>query len=356
MCINPSHIYVERGPKYERVPVPCKDCWRCRSNRVNDYVGRALAEAAASDWTACITLTYAPRDDLSDKVLTPRHFQDFIRSLRKRGHRNKNKLRYLAVGEYGDKKGRSHFHAILYGKGKRIAGFNGTEEREWIKGPNDDDWTDGPWPHGHVQGSYSSDIRAVRYICKYLQKNERGQFWLTLSKKPTLGFDWFQEKARQAVEAGVLPYGFEYLPPGGQPGHSYLMTGATRRDYLLEIVKGVAAAGTFDRSRMSEWAEKSLAKYELAALRKECADPSAQVLLESLAEKYNRLRPSQWAVHRQLIDGVGSFYTHDIEDEGAFHAEEWWKAHQAAQGDAGRDAEASRCDEPEDDDFRSWRE
>ena len=110
MCINPSFIWVQCGPKWEKQPVGCKACWRCKRNRVNDYVGRCLAEAAVSSHTCVVGLTYAPRDDLADKLLQPRHFQLFMKLLRRAGH----KVRYFVAGEYGDEKGRAHFHAILF--------------------------------------------------------------------------------------------------------------------------------------------------------------------------------------------------------------------------------------------------
>lgn len=63
--------------------------------RINDYVGQSLAEASNSRAVCCITLSYrndfdGGRYDLADKVLTPHHFQKFIKRLRKRGHNLKS--------------------------------------------------------------------------------------------------------------------------------------------------------------------------------------------------------------------------------------------------------------------------
>ena len=110
MCINPSYVWQCIGSEWRKQPIACRQCWRCKKNRINDYVGRCLAEAATSLHVCAITLTYAPRDDLADKVLNPRHFQLFMKLLRRAGH----KVRYLVAGEYGDLKGRSHFHALLF--------------------------------------------------------------------------------------------------------------------------------------------------------------------------------------------------------------------------------------------------
>ncbi|HMM08327.1 MAG TPA: hypothetical protein PKA35_04305 [Paracoccus solventivorans] len=272
MCINPQNIWVLRGPKYENLPVPCKKCWRCKQNRVNDYAARCMAEAVYSERTCAITLTYAPRDDLADKILHPKHFQLFMKLLRRAGH----KVRYLVVGEYGDLKGRTHFHAILFFQSllPRVdqyplydRGISPRYKDDYPAGKSQDDapfCSEIPqkrmvhireWPHGHIKVDWRADERAIRYVCKYLLKGTK-EYWFSLSKKPTLGYQWFQEKAAKARELGVLPSGFEYLPPGGNRKKPYLMTGATRRDYLNAITMDPA-----DQVKMSEWVQKTFEKH-----------------------------------------------------------------------------------------------
>lgn len=272
MCISPSHVWVQRGAEWEKVPKPCGDCWRCRENYISDYTGRCLAEAATSEAACVLNMTYAPREDLADKVLYPRHFQDFIRALRKRGH----KVRYLVAGEYGELKGRAHFHAILFFKVlkarpvKRPVPFYNWDH---IQEPE----TSGPfcrevphnemchiseWPHGHVTCDWDFRDKAVRYCVEYLRK-DRENSWFSVSKKPPLGAEWFAQKAAIARELGVLPSKFEYAPPGAEPGKRYLMTGATRRDYLAACKPELHST-----DRMSEWVLKTFEKHKLAAWRK----------------------------------------------------------------------------------------
>jgi hypothetical protein len=113
------------------------------------------------------------------------------------------------------------------------------------------------WPHGHIVVDWSCTERAVRYCVEYVAAEDKKSAWLSMSKKPALGAAWFARKAEQAREFGVLPSSFEYMPPGGRPGRKYLMTGATRRDYLNAITKDRA-----DRPRMSEWVAKTFDKLE----------------------------------------------------------------------------------------------
>lgn len=279
VCINPNFIWVQRGPKWEQQPVACRQCWRCKQNRVNDYVARSMAEASTSEICCTVSLTYAPRADLADKVLHPSHFQLFMKLLRRAGH----KVRYLVAGEYGDLKSRAHFHAILFFTDLLPLEGRGITPRYKADYPEGFSQEDAPfcreipqkrmvhireWPHGHIIVDWSFDERSVHYVCKYLLDDDKNNAWFSLSKKPPLGAEWFARKAKMNQDLGVLPSGFEYLPPGGSRDKPYLMTGATRRDYLNAITMDPEM-----RLRMSEWVQKTFDKHHRARL---LADLEAQ--------------------------------------------------------------------------------
>jgi len=293
MCIHPSYVYVDRGDHTEKVNVPCKRCWRCRSNRVNDYVGRSLCESATSDWTCIVTLTYADptpetKDQYAHKIVTPPHFQKWVKRLRK-GRHKKQSIRYLGCGEYGERTDRAHFHAILFGKGPRLP----LEENRTTHGMS--------WPHGHIFGHYSTDEAAARYVCKYLQKGEPGEYWFTLSKKPTLGNLWFNLKAQRAIETGVMPRSFEYLPPGGQNGRPYLVTGATRRDYLATILAGIEMTRPNIRESLSEWVAYAAEKLDGQAFDAYKDTESEEVILRDLQARVDARRPNEKSVQSMLL-------------------------------------------------------
>lgn len=275
MCISPNSVWVQRGPKWEQQPVACRQCWRCKQNRVNDYVARAMAEASTSKASCTISLTYAPRDDLADKVLHPRHFQLFMKLLRRAGH----KVRYLVAGEYGDLKGRAHFHAILFfsdfadGNGP-VPFYNDRHlEAPELSGafcreiPQKRMVHIREWPHGHISCDWSASEQSARYVCKYLLADNKNNAWFSLSKKPALGAAWFAQRAALARDLDVLPSSFEYLPPGGSRDKKYLMTGATRRDYLnaITVDRGIGKSDLWGRDamrlRMSEWVQKTFDKH-----------------------------------------------------------------------------------------------
>lgn len=263
MCVSPSFIWHAVGNGHEQVPVPCKVCWQCVSNRINDYVGRGLCEAAFSKTTYALTLTYAPREDLAELIITPPHFQDFIRALRRRDH----VLRYIGAGEYGEEKGRAHFHAVLFFR-------EGGPIPDW---PHRKNFHDETWPHGHMFAERFDgleDFKKVRYVCKYAVKDTsktEAQSWFTLSKKPSIGSEFHQLRAQKYIEAGLLPRSFEYVAPGGKPGKTYLMKGATKRDFLNTVceglrIRGLLPEGGFSLNRKfvtaSEWVSDAIEKFD----------------------------------------------------------------------------------------------
>ena len=277
MCINKSFIWVQRGPGYEKIDVACRQCWRCRANRVNDYVARCMAEASTSQASLCLTLTYAPRADLADKIITPEHFQKFIRSLRDDHHL----VRYLVCGEYGELRARAHFHCVLFFKhGSPLPQI-----------PHKENHTYKHWPHGHVYADWDQDEKAIRYVCKYLLDFMPDRHWFSLSKKPPLGDQFLEQKARQAAALRVFPNSWNWLPPGGRQDRNYLLTGVSRREYLAKIKKYSAEFQTLDRSRLNEWVLKALEKLEkwqwkrdLLALPAETQNAAVQAYFDRMSE------------------------------------------------------------------------
>lgn len=268
-----------------------------------------MAEASTSQVCCVVNLTYAPRDDLADKVLHPRHFQNFMKLLRRAGH----KVRYLVAGEYGELKARAHFHAVLFFQhlaprpdGAPIPAYGSSDAPFCAEIPQKRMIHIREWPHGHITVDWSFDEKSVRYVCKYLLADNKNNAWFSLSKKPALGAAWFAQKAEKAKKLGVLPSGFQYLPPGGSRNKPYLMTGATRRDYLNAI--------TIDpelRSRMSEWVCKTFDKYHRERI---IAELEAQPphIIDAIINSRREDQASRDEIGRYLNRERLSDYYHDL--------------------------------------------
>ena len=114
ICDSPYYVLPKAG--LEKVPVPCGRCPPCKMRRVNSWVFRLLEEEKVSDGAHFITLTYdtrfVPISDNGFMTLCQRDFQLYMKRLRKLC--GGAKLKYYAVGEYGTKNGRPHYHAIVF--------------------------------------------------------------------------------------------------------------------------------------------------------------------------------------------------------------------------------------------------
>lgn len=283
MCTHPTFTWVELAPDHRiKQPVQCRKCWQCRYNRVSDYVGRVLCENAFSKQSCQLTLTYRDskeRDnDLAHKLLTPKHVKQFVKNLRNEGH----KIRYLVCGEHGSLYDRTHFHMMLFGTANRDAKTNPFQI------PNKKNYqTFAPWSHGYTYADQDSDEKAARYCCKYiLHPQKKGQRWFSLSKKPPLGAEFFEQKARRDAELGVFPSSFSYMPPGGNSNRAYYMTGTTRRNYLATLLK--YARTEYNPDQMNEWVEKAVEKVEKWEILQMIDDDWYKRDWESMQKEYKK--------------------------------------------------------------------
>lgn len=90
----------------------CGQCMPCRLNRKRLWTSRLMLEQRMHAQTAFVTLTY---DDLhlpADGSVSPRELQLFLKRYRER---TDARIRFYAVGEYGDLRGRPHYHLAIFG-------------------------------------------------------------------------------------------------------------------------------------------------------------------------------------------------------------------------------------------------
>lgn len=105
------------------IDVPCGYCGNCIANHANAWTFRLTIEEKISQSAHFITLTY-DEEILKQNhhlheypSLDKSHCQNFLKRLRKyqsREHPEMDKIKYYLVGEYGEKKGRPHYHAIMF--------------------------------------------------------------------------------------------------------------------------------------------------------------------------------------------------------------------------------------------------
>tara|TARA_B110000879_G_C11170990_1_gene513569 strand:- start:2382 stop:3167 length:786 start_codon:yes stop_codon:yes gene_type:complete len=115
--------------------VPCGKCPQCLRDRQNAWIFRLQQEQKVSNTAAFITLTYAhaPLSFNGHETLNPKHLTDFWKRLRKANNSSKT-IRYYAVGEYGTKFLRPHYHAIVFNINQKLLQHHDKLQNIWSHG------------------------------------------------------------------------------------------------------------------------------------------------------------------------------------------------------------------------------
>lgn len=115
-CITPYQVKKKINPT-ETIPVPCGKCPACMARRVSGWSFRLMQENKNHTSSHFITLTYdtntVPISKNGFMSLCKRDIQLFFKRLRKAS--NGILIKYYAVGEYGSKTFRPHYHLIMFG-------------------------------------------------------------------------------------------------------------------------------------------------------------------------------------------------------------------------------------------------
>ena len=189
--------------------VPCGKCLPCQKKRRSEWSLRLEHEYLFSDSAFFITLTYndvhIPRTKEGYQTLFKRDLQLYIKRLRNEHAKNlkiyskelntkvsAKGLRYYAVGEYGHKTRRPHYHLILFNYDiKNLA-------------PLTSKWSKGFVDVGTVNAS------SINYVTKYMFKqfnrktDKRTPPFSLMSKKPIIGYDYIINYGVHHIESECL--------------------------------------------------------------------------------------------------------------------------------------------------------
>jgi len=152
---------------YTGLQVPCGICILCREEQSRQAAVRITHEATCHDESSFLTLTYSDDNIPAHGSLDYRHLTLFNKRLRK----HLGSLRYYAVGEYGDKTLRPHYHMCVFGHAF-------TENRIIVtKEPNllwEQEWLTRCWGLGRVRVGALS-FETARYTASYVTKKLRSK-------------------------------------------------------------------------------------------------------------------------------------------------------------------------------------
>lgn len=221
-------VFAERGKIRRSLTLPCGQCVGCRLERSRQWAVRCVHESQLYDVSSYVTLTYNDEHLPDLGGLEYRHFQLFMKKLR----RKFGPVRFFMCGEYGEESKRPHFHACLFG-----VSF---PDREPCSGDGDgfplyrSDMLESLWGYGFCTiGAVTFDSAAyvARYVMKkvtgdaaqhhYLRTDFRtGEIGLVrpefcrMSLKPGIGARWIERYSAEVyVRDGCVINGVVVKPP-----------------------------------------------------------------------------------------------------------------------------------------------
>ena len=179
-CYHPLHGYAKEGggwtPDFSKssgsgrpLLIPCGQCIGCRLERSRQWAIRCIHEASLfGNNNVFVTLTYRPADLPKDGSLDYRHFQLFMKRLRKKFGSG---VRFYMCGEYGDEGGRPHYHAILFN-------LTFSDRKPWRKTPTGymqyrSETLENLWGLGNCEFG-SVTFKSAAYVARYIMKKVTG--------------------------------------------------------------------------------------------------------------------------------------------------------------------------------------
>lgn len=190
-------------------PLPCGQCIGCRLERSRQWAVRCMHEARYHDRKAFITLTYSPEHLPSDRSLNKRHFQLFVKRLRKQTNK---KLRFFACGEYGEKLSRPHYHAIIYGWDfpDRELFFTSNGVTVYRSAQLDRIWGKGHCSLGEV--TFESAGYVARYCTKKITGDKAAEHYFTVDEYGEIHENLQPEFSLMSLKPGIgRQFADEYL-------------------------------------------------------------------------------------------------------------------------------------------------
>lgn len=229
----------------------CGSCKQCRDVRRRDMVGRCIAEMQDPAVLSVnfVTLTYGHSPSVTANSDHPHarelHYEDiqkWLKRIRTRqipGTKKRYRLSYVVAGEHGPKRGRAHWHVLIFWK---------TKAPEYSKV---DRWSEDPfWDVGFTnwqEVDKYSNHRAIAYVAKYVAAGDLKSTYETCfhgSYRPLLGGWYLADWAHRHVEQGL---------PLSQ-GRLYQVTGSYKRNgKLFDYWMNVSCAKWVARHYIERW-------------------------------------------------------------------------------------------------------
>lgn len=164
--VNPIQV---KGDQYLKdvTPFACGQCLHCRINQSRIWQTRLLIEANYSEDSTFMTLTYDDDNVPVDYHLNKTDLTLFLKRYRKRlGH----KIRYFAIGEYGDQTWRPHYHLAIFSEKKIERCIRNCEDQRKRGFCTNDCIPALAWNKGNISVTPTLNMELAGYITGYIKK------------------------------------------------------------------------------------------------------------------------------------------------------------------------------------------
>lgn len=230
--------------------IPCGRCSGCRLEKSRQWAVRCTHESSLHDCNSFITLTYDSANIPPYGSLVLSDFQKFLKRLRKALGKNGKKIRFFHCGEYGDREGRPHYHAIIFG-------YDFPDRTHWRTTDRGDKlyrsklleslWTAGASEIGSVT------FESAAYVARYNMKKVNGPMadthysrvdlatgeivkiqpeYCTMSRRPGIGDGWFKKFHTDAYPSDTLTLNGKKMRPPRFYDNRFEILDADRMDKI----------------------------------------------------------------------------------------------------------------------------
>ncbi len=205
-CYHPIEVAIVRKSIYtdrrlsSMETVPCGSCVGCRAEQGRQWAVRMMHESRMHKDNCFVTLTLDDEHLNGNSELCARDFSRFVKDLRKTQER---RISFFGCGEYGERTGRPHYHALLFGLDLLdcASGFDSRRPHVWRSKTLDDIWGRGLCEGGSVT------MASASYVAGYIRKKVKAKDYARanpstgellepefarMSLRPAIGKDWIE--------------------------------------------------------------------------------------------------------------------------------------------------------------------
>lgn len=274
------NIKVERGrtllETYEEIP--CGKCTGCRMQYAENWAIRCILEARQWKDNCVITLTYNNEHLPKGKKIDPNtgeileenvtlckeDVQKFFKRLRKTYSKkyNQNNIRFFMCGEYGDKRGRPHYHVILFNcyiPDQEFFKFNNNGFKIYNSKEIEKIWGLGDVKINEL--SYEMCAYIARYVLKK-QKDKGSKEWYecngqvpeftNMSRRPGIAYKYFEKNKEKIYETEEIWLQTKKTLKAYKPGRYFDTKFEQENEEEFKKIKAKRRQNAEDRKRTME--------------------------------------------------------------------------------------------------------